>query len=634
MQSEEALPLIVDAAVERRYPIGAEVSAGGVHVRVWAPNCKKVEVIIDGDDRALALSREENGYWSALVPDTASGTRYSFRLDDSERLYPDPASRFQPEGPHGPSQVVDPLQYRWHDAEWRGCPLKGQIIYEMHVGTFTPEGTWRAAAEQLAELADAGITTIEMMPVAEFPGRFGWGYDGVDLFAASHLYGTPDDLRYFVDRAHQAGLAVILDVVYNHFGPDGNYLKCFTPDYFTDKYKNEWGEAINFDGPNSGPVREFFTTNAAYWIDEFHFDGLRLDATQQIFDDSPTHILAEITRAVRQASDGRATIVIAENEPQETRLVRSFDSGGYGMDALWNDDFHHSAIVALTGHREAYYTDYLGAPQEFISAAKYGYLYQGQWYGWQKQHRGTAAFDVPPQAFVNYLENHDQVANSARGERLHQLTSRGRHRAMTALLLLLPGTPMLFQGQEFSASAPFLYFADHKPGLAQAVSKGRKEFLTQFRSLATDEMQKALTDPEAESTFECCKLDLGERERNRAAYDLHRDLLRLRRDDPVFSAQRQRGLDGAVLSHEAFVLRFFGENGDDRLMVVNLGRDLHLVSAPEPLLSRPAGKPWSVIWSSEDPKYGGIGTPLVDTDDESWRIPGEAAVVLAPTEIK
>lgn len=622
-------------SVDRRYAIGAEVSGdGSVHFRVWAPRRKRVAVALeDTGGRAHPLCAEAGGYFSGSVAGARAGTLYRFRLDDDDYLYPDPASRFQPKGPHGVSQVVDPRSFPWSDADWKGASLAGQVIYEMHVGTFTPEGTFAAAERELAELASAGITCLEVMPVAEFPGRFGWGYDGVDLFAPTHLYGEPDDFRRFVDTAHRHGLAVILDVVYNHLGPDGNYLSQFAPAYFSDKHKTEWGEAINFDGPDSGPVREFFTANAAYWIDEFHLDGLRLDATQSIFDDAPKpadHILTQIGRSVRRAARGRQTIVVAENEPQHPRLVRAVENDGYGLDGLWNDDFHHSAMVALTGHNEAYYSDYLGNPQEFISAFKYGFLYQGQWYSWQFKPRGQPGLDVAPAAFVTFIQNHDQVANSGRGLRAHQQTSPGRYRAIMALMLLGPGTPMFFQGQEFAASAPFLYFADHNRELAELVRKGRGEFLAQFRCLADPAMADFLAVPHEPRTFESCKLDFEERRKNASTYQFTKDLLRLRREDPVFRVQKPRAVDGAVLREHAFVLRFFGEGGNDRLVVVNFGRDAHLWTAPEPLLAPPSGMRWQTIFSSEDPRYGGGGTGPVATEHEGWRIVGEAAVVLAP----
>lgn len=617
---------------QRRYPIGAEVQPnGGAHFRVWAPRPKKVEVVLEagpGAPATVQLEQQDGGYFAGLVPSAAKGTRYRFRLDTG--CFPDPVSRCQPDGPHGASQVVDPSGFGWTDSEWQGVGLEGQVLYEMHIGTFTLEGTWQAAQRELAELADCGITVVEVMPVADFCGRFGWGYDGVGQFAPVRLYGEPDDFRCFVNEAHRLGLGVILDVVYNHFGPDGNYLAEFSLDYFTDRYECEWGEPINFDGAHAGPVREFFLTNAAYWIEEFHLDGLRLDATQQMFDASPENIMAAIGKRVREAARGRQTIIVAENEPQLTKLVRPIEKSGYGLDGLWNDDFHHSAMVAMTGRNEAYYTDYLGRPQEFISMVKYGYLYQGQHYKWQKQRRGTPGLKLAPATFVTYIQNHDQIANSGCGERVQFMTSPGRLRAMTALLLLAPGTPMLFQGQEFGSSSPFYFFADHKPELALLVRQGRAEFLAQFPSLATSEMLPCLIDPANPSTFERCKLDFSERQRNRHIYDLHKDLLRLRREDSVFSAHIPHGVDGAVLAQECLLLRFFSETGDDdRLLLVNFGMDLHLDPAPEPLLAPPEAMIWQTLWSSEDPRYGGSGTPRLDSGD-NWRIPGHAAIALRP----
>jgi maltooligosyltrehalose trehalohydrolase len=622
---------------QRRLPIGAEIQPdGGAHFRVWAPRCRHVEVVLEGGHRPHGESLvaestpEGKGYFSGQIATAGAGQCYRFRLDGGRDGYPDPASRFQPEGPHGPSQIVDPSRFTWTDHSWQGVALEGLVIYEMHIGTFTPEGTWDAAARQLEGLADVGVTVLEVMPVADFAGRFGWGYDGVNLFAPYRVYGQPDSFRRFVDQAHAVGLGVILDVVYNHIGPDGNYLKHFSEDYFTDRYENEWGDAINFDGKNAEPVREFFIANAGYWIDEFHLDGLRLDATQQIFDASGEHILAAIQRKVQGAAGRRSTFVVAENETQDVKLLRPLQEGGCGLDALWNDDFHHSAMVALTGHNEAYYSGYLGSPQELISAVKWGFLYQGQRYQWQKKRRGAPSLDIVPARFVTFLENHDQVANSGRGLRCHCLTSPGRYKALTALLLLAPGTPMLFQGQEFAASSPLLFFADHTPELAKLVRQGRGKFLAQFRSLALAEVQASLPDPADPATFERCKLNLAERKTHQSVFQLHRDLLRLRREDPAFRRQRPRGVDGAVLGANALVLRFFAENDADRLLLVNLGCDLHLEPAPEPLLAPPAGASWRTLWSSEDLRYGGVGTPpLLDTE-ENWRIPGEAAVVLVP----
>jgi maltooligosyltrehalose trehalohydrolase len=501
----------------------------------------------------------------------------------------------------------------------------------LHVGTFTPGGTFQSAIAELPALRELGITTLELMPVADFPGQFGWGYDGVCLFAPYRQYGRPDDLRALVNTAHSLGMGVILDVVYNHLGPDGNHLKAFTPDYFTSRYHNEWGEAINFDGANARGVREFFVANAGYWIEEFHLDGLRLDATQQIFDQTTPHILLEIGLEARRRAGTRIVTLVVENEPQDTRLIRATTAGGYGLDAAWNDDFHHSAMVALTARTDAYYTDYEGRPQEFISALKWGYLYQGQRYKWQKQRRGTPSLDLNPEQFVLFVQNHDQIANSASGERCHRITSPGRYRALTALMLLAPGTPMLFQGQEFAASSPFYYFADHDPPLAALVDQGRRGFLSQFRNLALPEVQSRLPNPGEKSTFAQCKLDHTERQRHLQVYQLHSDLLALRRTDPRFCEQRKGGVDGAVLGAEAFLLRFLDADGhDDRLLIINLGRDLRLDPAPEPLLAPPWGTRWEMVWSSEDPAYGGDGTPPLESEEENWRILGKVTVVLKP----
>jgi len=616
----------------RRFPVGAELQPdGSVHFRVWAPGNQSLSVELFKSPwegaQSFPLLREDSGHFSGSVPVARAGDRYKFRLESG--TFPDPASRFQPEGPHGPSAIVDPTVFKWTDATWRGLPTKDLVIYELHLGTFTREGTWRAAAEQLPELRKLGITLIEVMPIAEFPGEYGWGYDGVDLFAPCHLYGSPDDAKAFINRAHELGLMVILDVVYNHLGPDGNFLRPFSDDYFTAEHPCEWGEAINFDAHNSAGVREFFCTNARYWIEEFHFDGLRLDATQQIYDDSPVHILTEISKAARAAGAGRQIYIVGENETQIAKLVRPYEKGGYGLDALWNDDFHHSAIVAATGRIEAYYSDYRGTPQEFVSALKRGFLYQGQWYQWQKCRRGHAALDLNPRNFVIFLQNHDQVANSLRGLRLHQVTSPGTFKALTAMMLLAPSTPMLFQGQEFAATSPFLYFADHNPELRKLVHEGRTKFLWQFRTIAAEESREFLAEPGQRDVFERCKLNFAEREKHSAIYRLHGDLLKLRRDDPTLSDPA--GIDGAVLGPHAFVLRYFGTDGDDRLLFVNLGADLLLNPGPEPLLAPIEDHGWKLLWSSESPHYGGCGTPPLETT-QSWIVPGFAAVVLQPND--
>lgn len=613
----------------RRYEMGAEVTGPDtVSFRVWAPGRTRVAVAVQsagGAKSEFPLRAEGQGYFSGTRAGTQPGMLYSLRLDGQEKLYPDPVSRFQPEGHDGPSQIVDPDRYAWGDKAWGGPRRGGQVIYEMHVGTFTAEGTWRAAAEGLPWLAELGITVLEVMPVGEFPGRFGWGYDVVHFFAPTRLYGSPDDMRAFVDTSHRLGIAVILDVVYNHCSTVGCFLPAFDSSFFSRRHHNDWGHALNFDGENAEGVRQFFLTNADYWIREFHLDGFRLDATQTIFDSSPTHILADIAARARKAAADRFLYIVGENEPQHVRLLQAARHGGYGLDALWNDDFHHSARVAITGRAEAYYTDYRGRPQELVSAAKRGFLYQGQYYAWQKQPRGSATTGLDPDRFVNFLQNHDQVANSTRGLRLHELTSPGRYRAATALLLLAPQTPMLFQGQEFAASSPFLYFADNAPENAAAVSEGRREFLTQFPSIAAGG-HACLLDPASPETFERCKLDLSERRTHAHAVALHRDLLRLRRDEAVFAAQSPGSVDGAVLHREAFALRFFDPQGDDRLLVINFGLALILSPVPEPLLAAPMSREWTLLWSSEDIAYGGDGTPP-PIRCGAWHLPAHAALV-------
>ena len=619
---------------QRQLPIGAELlKKGGAHFRVWAPHVNNMFLVIEDSQahqvfKPITMTKDAEGYMSCFYPEAQADLLYRFKIN--HELYPDPASRFQPEGPHGPSQLIDFRKFIWRDNDWQGISAKHRVIYEMHIGTFTPEGTYAAATKELSALAELGITIIELMPIAEFEGKFGWGYDGVGFFAPYHCYGTPDELRALVNEAHRLCIGIILDVVYNHCGSSGCYLHKFSKDYFSSTYTCEWGDAFNFDGENSLSVREFFLSNVRYWIEEFHLDGFRLDATQQIYDMSSEHIIVSITNTARKAAKNRDLYIVAENEPQHSKTVRPKSKNGYGLDGIWNDDFHHSATVALKGHNEAYFTDYQGKPQEFISAIKYGFLYQGQWYRWQKQARGTATFDLPSHVFVHFLQNHDQIANSGLGKRIHHASSAGVYRAFTALLLLSPPTPMLFQGQEFCSSSPFLYFADHNAEFAESVKSGRSQFLHQFPSLAAPETQAYLSRPDDPTTFTRSKLNLSERESHHEAYNLHKDLLALRRDDPVFSQANSKGLDGAVLSSSAFVLRFFSSDEDsDRLLLINFGIDLALTPVPEPLLAPHSQSDWKLFWSSENPRYGGQGIHPLHTQDD-WLLPGFCACVLIP----
>lgn len=581
-----------------------------------------MEVVLK-DRTAHPLHASRDGYFSAAISGLRTGTLYKFRIDDSE-LLPDPASRFQPEGPHGWSEVIDPCSYVWSSNEknWKGYDLRGQVIYEIHIGTFTPEGTYRSAEDEFARLRALGITVLEIMPLHDFVGSYGWGYDGVDFFAPFHAYGSPDELRHMIDVAHQHGLAVLLDVVYNHFGPDGNYLPCFSP-YYLSKEPTEWGDSPNFDGEQSGPVREFFLQNVEYWIREFHFDGLRFDATQSIKDDGAhgEHILAAMVRRARAATAGRKLILISECERQQSIQILPPQEGGYGLDGMWNDDLHHSIVVRLTGKREAYYVDHPGRAQEFVSAAKYGFLFQGQFYSWQKANRGTPFPKMQPWQAITFIENHDQVANTLHGTRPRQHASDRAYRAMAGYWLLAPGTPMFFMGQEYGSTRRFVYVCDQKKEICDSVRKGRVEFLNQFESIRSIENAiNVIANPSSRETFDSCRLQAADRESKEAVQlqTMFRDLLRLRREDQVIAKQERGAVDGAVLSDDCFVLRYFNE-GDDRLLIVNFGPLLMLEHLPEPLLAPPAGTTWTMEWSSEAVEYGGsVATfPICDS---GWHI--------------
>ncbi len=588
----------------RVYPVGAEMVSGNeAHIRVWAPDHRSLTLVIDG--RTVALEAEADGYFGCHIV-AKPGSRYGFRFDGDDTIYPDPASRSQPDGPDGLSAVVDLSGHSWQDAAWPGVSLPGQVLYELHIGTFTRAGTWRAAAARLPRLRDVGVTVVQMMPVAEFAGDFGWGYDGVQWFAPFHGYGTPADLQHFVDTAHGLGLAVILDVVYNHLGPSGNYLPKFSQWYGSRRYANEWGDALNFDDAHSAGMRELVLSNVAYWVREFHLDGFRLDAAQQIYDVSPEHLLAALTRVARAAAAPRAIIVVAEHEAQHARLMRPPAAGGYGLDGVFNEDFHHSTRVALTGAHEAYTSDYRGTSREWLAAAQYGFLFQGQYYPWQSARRGAPALDRPAHEFIGFIENHDQVANAAIGKRLIDIANPSAWRAMSALLLLGPWTPLLFQGQEWGSRTPFCYFSDHAPDLQAAVFQGRQAFLSQFTRLRAA-YEGATVDAIGHPTFEACRLDHDFDPLAEPAWRMYRDLTTLRRDDASLGQHAVR-LAGSTLDDHTLLLRFIGRCAhEDRLLVVNLGPDHDLACAPDPLVAPPELFEWSVLWCSEDRSYGGVG---------------------------
>jgi maltooligosyltrehalose trehalohydrolase len=603
---------------------GAVPAADGVTFTVWAPEQRSLRLVIEGRGER-DLERDDEGYFTLHAADARTGDRYWFRMDNGT-LRPDPATRFQPDGPLNASMIVDSRTYRWRDSEWPGITAPHrQVLYELHVGTFTAEGTWDAAAADLPALASLGVTTLEMMPIAEFDGAFGWGYDGVNPFAPYHLYGEPDALRRFIDTAHQYGLAVILDVVYNHVGPSGNFFREFSRSFFADA-ATEWGDAINFDGPGSAPVREFFLQNVEYWIRDFHFDGLRFDALQSINDSSDDHIVSAMARRARAAAAPRGIFLVGEHEAQRVERLRNDRCSVDGMDALWNDDWHHSAIVRLTGRRDAYFTDYSGAAREFAAMARHGFLYQGQWYTWQQNRRGTLSLGLPGRRFVVFLENHDQVANTGLGQRLHHTADPATLRTMTALLLLGPNLPMMFQGQEFGTTRRFTYFAGHVGDLAASVRDGRNEFLSQFPGLSTKEMQERLPSPSDRSTFEAAKLERRGDPELASALRLHRDLLTLRRADPVLAelGTAAVNVETSALTDDVLVLRYQRSDGAPRLVIVNLGTEWTMPLMNDPLLAAPLGQDWQVVWSSDHPDYGGQGV-VEFLAEYPWRIPGRSA---------
>ncbi len=518
-------------------PFGATMlPAGGVAFALWAPGAAQVMLEHAALDQFTdhAMAADAHGWHRLDLPTARAGDSYRYRLPDG-LVVPDPASRFNPVDVHGASQVIDPRTYRWHDGNWRGRPWHEAVIYEMHVGTFTPEGTFAAARNRLPYLVDLGVTAIELMPLAHFPGRRGWGYDGVLLFAPHPCYGTPDELRALVDAAHGLGLMVLVDVVYNHFGPDGNYLHAYCPPFFNPAHQTPWGAAINYDGALSATVRDFMIHNARYWIEEFHADGLRLDAIHAIRDESPQHIVHAICAALRQGP-GRARHihVVLENDANRARLLDRSPAGTpVCAQAQWNDDLHHAAHVLLTGQTDGYYCDFADAPLAlFAQALAQGFIYQGQASAFRNgAPRGEPSTGLPLDAFVSFLQTHDQVGNRALGERLHALGDPLRVRTALACVLLSPHVPMLFMGEEFAASTPFLYFCDFGPELAQQVTNGRRAEFGQFAAFASEAARRAIPDPNAESSMIDSQLRWDDltREPHRQWHAFVRTLLEVRR---------------------------------------------------------------------------------------------------------
>ena len=577
---------------------------GHVRFRLWAPACHRVRLELSGEAQPLEMEPLADG-WHELIAGRP-GSLYRFVLPDGTRV-PDPASRFQPEDVHGPSEVIDPLSWGWSDTGWKGLPWREAAIYELHTGAFTSEGTFRAAIEKLDHLASLGITALELMPVADFPGRRNWGYDGVLPYAPDSSYGRPEDLKALVEAAHARGMAIFLDVVYNHFGPDGNYLHLYAPQFFTKRHKTPWGAAVNFDGPESRPVREFAIHNAIYWLRQFHMDGLRVDAVHAIADDSPVHILAELAERVRAAIPEREIHLILENEENEACwLERTRDLRPRLYTAQWNDDAHHALHTAIAGEGSGYYAEYLGDARKLGRALAEGFAFQGEIMRYRGRPRGAPSAHLPAAAFIAFLQNHDQIGNRAFGDRIGALASPEAVRAATAVYLLAPQIPMLFMGEEWGARSPFPFFSDFGPELAEAVRKGRREEFARFPEFQDAAQRERIPDPQAPETFASAKLAWEEaaRPEGRALLDWYRRILARRRESIIPLIDRIRhGGEYEVMGKGAVAVRWKVEGGGELTLAANLSnapvafpiRNGELLWR-EGAASGEALGPWTVEW--------------------------------------
>jgi len=575
------------------------LSNGRCQFMVWAPIIQRVEVhIVSPSEMIVLLAKSAQGYHQAIVEGVESGSLYFYRLD-SEKERPDPASRFQPQGVHGPSQVVDSF-FPWEEQNWVGLPLEKYIIYELHVGAFTDEGTFDAIIPHLDELKDLGITAVELMPVGQFPGNRNWGYDGVYPFAVQDFYGGPEGLKRLVNTCHQKRLAVVLDVVYNHLGPEGNYIADFGP-YFTDRYRTPWGAALNFDGPHSDEVRRFFIENAIYWLTEFHIDALRLDALHAILDISSYPFLEELAVAFHEQAAARMerqAYLIAESAANDARITRPLELGGYGLDAQWNDDFHHSLHGLLTGEQTGYYQDF-GQLEHLVKAFQEGFVYSGQYSRYRQRRHGVSSRDIPAYRFVIFAQNHDQVGNRMNGERLSQLVPFEALKLAAGVVLLSPFIPLLFMGEEYGETAPFPYFVSHsEPEMVEAVRKGRRDEFAAFQ------WPGELPDPQDEATFLRARLnhDLRRDSQHRILLEFYRELIRLRKETLALTCLSKDDMD--VRGIEEHILLFLRRwSGDNEVMVLfNLDDSQTSVT-----LSVPAGR-WHKRLDSAEERWHGRGS--------------------------
>jgi maltooligosyltrehalose trehalohydrolase len=575
--------------------LGASLRPGAVTFTVWAPRCRSLDLVIDGRPHR-PMQQDEDGIFTTAIDNLAAGSRYQYRLD-GERYRPDPASRWQPQGVHGPSVVVDPA-FRWTDQGFTGHALNDLVFYELHVGTFTAAGTFEAVIPELDRLVDLGITAIELMPIAEFPGSRNWGYDGVHLYAPQSTYGGPAGLRRLVDAAHARRLSVVLDAVYNHLGPEGNYLAEFGP-YFTDRYKTPWGSAVNFDGPDAGGVRRHFVENVRYWVREFHVDGFRLDAIHAIYDASPVHILTEITGAAREEGGrlGRPVHVVAESHDNDRNLVRPAAEGGIGLDALWSDDFHHAVHTVLTHESVGYYADF-GAPAQLARAIEQGFAFQGEMSEYFGRERGTPSADLPGERFIISVQNHDQVGNRALADRLSAMLPFEAVKLAAALLFVAPALPLLFMGEEYGETAPFQYFTSFiDRELTEAVRRGRAAEFARFA------WARPIPDPDAPSTFVASRLNhsLAGAPRHRELLHYYRRWLELRRSHPALGAEgKDRTRVALDPAGEVLTVRRSAASGAAIVLTANLTAE-----------ARPMDVPGGVrrLLDSAHPAFGGPGTP-------------------------
>ena len=602
-------------------PIGAQYmpETGSCIFTLWAPEAKEVDLIVEKPaKRSVPMEKDEWGHWKAEVKEVQEGTLYKYQVNGNNPL-PDPASRFQPEGPHGPSAVVSP-DYSWTDTNWTGIDQKDLIIYELHVGTFSPEGTFEGVEKKLDHLLELGVNAIEIMPVSQFPGNRNWGYDGVDLFAVHNGYGGPEGFRKLVDACHHKGIAVVLDVVYNHFGPEGNYLSQYGP-YFTDKYNTPWGQALNYDDAFSDPVRNFFLQNALMWLNDYHVDGLRLDAVHAIKDLGAEHFLARLSKEVEalEQETGRKRVLIAEVDLNDNRFISHRENGGFGLHSQWVDEFHHAIHALLTGETIGYYSDF-GEFDHLIRAYKDTYVYNGIYSPHRKKIFGSSAEEHPYHQFVVFAQNHDQVGNRMLGERLSQLVSFDAQKLAAAAYLFSPYLPMLFMGEEWGEKAPFYYFVSHTdPDLVEAVRKGRKSEFADFHGHGEP------PDPQSEETFQASKLNWNFRQdkQQQAMWNFYKRLIDLRKSSQVYRATDRKSFDLLVWKDQTS-LGLLKKNGNKSLLtILNFSKE----EAKLPLEELQGS--WKLLLNSDDHAWMGKGSnpPVEITGSQSLTVSPYTALV-------